>query len=423
MVQLKDDFQPNKHPASTKTPLTQPLNDYLMNIFLVGGAIRDKLLSLPVADHDWVVVGATPNELLQNGFQQVGQDFPVFLHPENHEEYALARTERKKGHGYKGFELCASPDVTLEQDLARRDFTINAMAEDSLGQLIDPFGGRQDIKDKVIRHVSPAFSEDPLRVIRAARFAARFHDLGFTIADETLELMRHISKSGELSYLVAERVWQELKKVFEQPNVGIFFHTLQQCDALEPLFPELAFPELAKSAILPKLKALTELNPLAQQDTPHLNSIARAIQISLLLENTTAIAAFWSRLKAPNQINETCQIAYQIDQWLTQHTQVQDSNTSVTHTYAIQAESLLTLLQQTDAIRRSDRFLLSLTGLRASSQHLTAPQPLLELIPQALTACQNIKAKDLDISGLSGPDIQLKINERRRQAIAELLKT
>ncbi|MGL4860893.1 MAG: multifunctional CCA addition/repair protein [Enterobacteriaceae bacterium] len=210
-----------------------------MKIYLVGGAVRDRLLQLPVIDRDWVVVGATPQELLQQGFQPVGRDFPVFLHPQSREEYALARTERKSGEGYTGFTCYAAPDVTLEQDLLRRDLTINAIAQDQEGNYIDPWQGREDIKRRLLRHVSPAFAEDPLRVLRVARFAARFALLGFHIAPDTLTLMKQIAQSGELSTLAPERIWTETAKALSEPCPQIFFQTLRDCNALQPLFPEL----------------------------------------------------------------------------------------------------------------------------------------------------------------------------------------
>jgi tRNA nucleotidyltransferase (CCA-adding enzyme) len=207
--------------------------------YLVGGAVRDKLLGLEVKDKDYVVVGASPMEMQALGYRQVGKDFPVFLHPRTHQEYALARTERKTGPGYQGFACHASPEVTLEEDLQRRDLTINAIAQDEGGQLYDPFGGVADIEARLLRHVSDAFVEDPLRVLRVARFAARFAPQGFRVADETMTLMRAISQSGELEHLTPERVWQELDKTLgcEQPQV--FFEVLRQCGALEILFPEI----------------------------------------------------------------------------------------------------------------------------------------------------------------------------------------
>jgi len=210
-----------------------------MDLYLVGGAVRDKLLNYPFNERDWVVVGAKPKELLEQGFQQVGSDFPVFLHPDTKEEYALARTERKSGVGYKGFQFDTDISVTLEQDLSRRDLTINAIAEDLEGNIIDPYNGQQDIADKVLRHVSAAFSEDPLRVLRVARFAARYQHLGFNIAEETMALMSEISSSGELQHLTPERVWVETEKALRERSPRTYIEVLRQCDALKILFPEL----------------------------------------------------------------------------------------------------------------------------------------------------------------------------------------
>ena len=209
-----------------------------MQVYLVGGAVRDELLGLSVTEKDYVVVGAEPQVLIDAGYQQVGRDFPVFLHPKTKEEYALARIERKQGQGYTGFACYAAPDVTLEQDLLRRDLTINAIAKDNQGNITDPYGGCSDLQQKVLRHVSPAFSEDPLRVLRVARFAARFHHLGFHIAPETFELMRQLSRSGELQQLTPERVWKEIEKVLKGSSPQIFFEVLHDCEALSELLPE-----------------------------------------------------------------------------------------------------------------------------------------------------------------------------------------
>ncbi|MEY6432622.1 multifunctional CCA addition/repair protein [Thioalkalicoccus limnaeus] len=210
-----------------------------MKAYLVGGAVRDRLLGRPVTERDYVVVGATPDQLTALGFQQVGRDFPVFLHPETKDEYALARTERKIGPGYHGFVVHAAPDVTLEQDLARRDLTINALAEDEQGRLIDPHGGQADLAARILRHVSPAFAEDPLRILRVARFAARFASLGFQVADESMDLMRDMVAAGEVEALVPERVWQELAKALGEPRPSVFFTTLRACGALARLWPEI----------------------------------------------------------------------------------------------------------------------------------------------------------------------------------------
>ncbi len=210
-----------------------------MQIYLVGGAVRDRLLGRPVIDRDHVVVGATLEEMLRCGYRPIGKDFPVFLHPDTQEEYALARVERKSGRGYHGFEFQADEQVTLEQDLARRDLTINAMAEDADGRLIDPFDGARDLENRVLRHVAPAFVEDPVRVLRVARFAARYASLGFRVADETLALMGQMVADGEVDHLVAERVWAETRKALSEPQPSAFLKTLRACGALEVLFPEL----------------------------------------------------------------------------------------------------------------------------------------------------------------------------------------
>lgn len=209
-----------------------------MKIYLVGGAVRDKLLGYPYKERDWVVVGATPDELLDQGYRPVGSDFPVFLHPQTSEEYALARTERKSGVGYKGFQFCTDPNVTLEEDLSRRDLTINAMALDDDGTLIDPYGGRSDLEKRVLRHVSDAFVEDPLRVLRVARFAARYAHLGFTVAPDTLLLMEQLSTSGELQHLTPERVWMETERALGERSPRTYIEVLRQCGALQVLLPE-----------------------------------------------------------------------------------------------------------------------------------------------------------------------------------------
>lgn len=211
-----------------------------LKVFLVGGAVRDRLLGLAVHERDWVVVGATPELMQQRGFTPVGKDFPVFLHPDTHEEYALARTERKSGHGYGGFTFHAAPDVTLEEDLVRRDLTVNAMAMDADDNLIDPLGGQQDLAQKLLRHVSPAFAEDPLRVLRVARFMARFATLGFSVAPETLAQMQALSASGELDHLVPERVWKETARALMEASPQVYFRTLHASGALKVLFPEVA---------------------------------------------------------------------------------------------------------------------------------------------------------------------------------------
>ena len=210
-----------------------------METYLVGGAVRDQLLGYPVHERDWVVVGATPDDMLARGFQQVGKDFPVYLHPVTREEHALARTERKQGHGYTGFAVHCAKEVTLEEDLQRRDLTINAMALDKDQRLIDPYGGERDLQQRLLRHVSDAFVEDPLRVLRTARFAARYAHLGFSVAAETLDLMTAIVDQGELAHLPAERIWTEMDRALGERNPEVFIDVLRQCGGLKKLIPEL----------------------------------------------------------------------------------------------------------------------------------------------------------------------------------------
>lgn len=211
-----------------------------MEIYLVGGAVRDQLLGLPVKEKDWVVIGETPESMVKQGFRPVGKDFPVFLHPQSREEYALARTERKTAPGYKGFTVHAAPDVSLDQDLIRRDLTINAMAMTPEGRLIDPYGGRPDLEKRIFRHISPAFAEDPVRILRVARFAARYRHLGFTLAEETRVLMQAMVTAGEVDHLVPERVWAELFKALNEKSPSAFFDTLKACTALDKIFPEIS---------------------------------------------------------------------------------------------------------------------------------------------------------------------------------------
>jgi len=268
-----------------------------MKTYVVGGAVRDALLGLPVADRDWVVVGETPEAMSAAGFKPVGKDFPVFLHPETREEYALARTERKSGRGYKGFTVYAAPDVSLEQDLARRDLTINAMAQDAAGHLIDPFGGEKDLRTGVLRHVSEAFAEDPVRVLRVARFAARF---GFRIADETLALMRRLVEAGEMQALVAERVWQELARGLAEPQPARLFDALLQCGAHRVVLPELA-ALLDDDARRTAFYAALERAVRASATVPERFAL---LAHALGTECDVPIGALCTRLRVPNDVED-----------------------------------------------------------------------------------------------------------------------
>ncbi|HJY36523.1 MAG TPA: multifunctional CCA addition/repair protein, partial [Steroidobacteraceae bacterium] len=336
-----------------------------MRIYLVGGAVRDELLGLPARERDWVVVGARPEELLAQGYKPVGKDFPVFLHPQSGEEYALARTERKTGPGYRGFETLFSPDVTLEQDLERRDLTINAIAKDpDSGALIDPFGGQRDLRDRSLRHVSPAFVEDPVRVLRVARFAARFAPLGFTVASATLDVMREIAARGELDALVSERVWQETQRALEMPAPARFFEVLREANALPVVFPELHalfgvpqperwHPEIDTGVhtlmVLEQATKLSEdpvvrfaalTHDLGKGTTPrdewprHVAHEQRGVDL---------VNALCDRLRIPNAYRE---LAALVSRYHLEAHRVDELRTG----------TLLDLLERLDAFRRPDRF-------------------------------------------------------------------
>ncbi|MDX5445962.1 MAG: multifunctional CCA tRNA nucleotidyl transferase/2'3'-cyclic phosphodiesterase/2'nucleotidase/phosphatase [Zoogloeaceae bacterium] len=303
-----------------------------MRAYVVGGAVRDTLLGLPVRDRDWVVVGATPEEMVAAGFRPVGKDFPVFLHPQSNEEYALARTERKTAPGYKGFAFHASPEVTLEEDLLRRDLTINAMARDEAGEITDPFGGRADLAARVLRHVSPAFAEDPLRILRVARFAARFHE--FHVAPETLALMRDIVAAGEVQHLVAERVWQEVARGLMEDHPQRMFEVLRASGALARLAPELdALPGEARCAQEAGLaRAVMRGAPLEQ----------RWACVVHCLDTQTA-RELSERLKAPNEARDLAvMLAREFDSLRLEAT--------------ADAGTRLDLLIRCDALRRPERF-------------------------------------------------------------------
>ena len=383
-----------------------------MEIYLVGGAVRDTRLGLPVKERDWVVVGATPQDMLDLGYQPVGKDFPVFLHPQSKEEYALARTERKTGHGYTGFETCADPGITLEQDLLRRDLTINAMAETPEGELVDPYRGMDDLNNGVLRHVSPAFSEDPVRVLRTARFAARFAPQGFHVAHDTNALMRRMVQNGEVSHLVAERVWAELVKALDTERPTHFFKVLAGCGALEVLFPELlpannsaaendhgqpgiTLPVLEQAVTLSTRTTIRFAALACDMDTLHPGSL-----------NDAALASFCGRYRVPNACRELARLALQ------QRQQLQTATT-------LSAEALLGLLSSVDAFRRADRFteLLLVCAADAAANQRAFNSDYLQ---QALLAAQSVSAGDLQQQGLDGKEIGKAIQQRRIEAIEQI---
>jgi tRNA nucleotidyltransferase (CCA-adding enzyme) len=336
----------------------------VIKVYLVGGAVRDRLLGLPHEDRDYVVVGATPQEMIARGFRQVGKDFPVFLHPQTKEEYALARTERKTAPGYRGFVVHAGPDVTLEEDLRRRDLTINALAEDEQGNLIDYYGGRSDLEHRVLRHVSTAFVEDPVRVLRVARYAARFADLGFRVADETMALMRAMVAEGEVDALVPERVWQELVKALAEPEPSRFFDVLRNSGALARLFPEVDrlfgvpqpeqwHPEIdtglhsmmvvdmaARLSPDPEVRFAALTHDLGKGTTPpeilprHRGHEQRSLEL---------IGGLCSRLKAPRRF---CELARAVARYHGMAHKIDE----------LRPGTVLDMLQGLDALRRPDRF-------------------------------------------------------------------
>jgi len=357
-----------------------------MQRYLVGGAVRDKLLGYPHSEHDWVVVGSTPEAMLAAGYKPVGKDFPVFLHPQTNEEYALARTERKSGSGYHGFVCHSSPDVTLEQDLARRDLTINAIAEDEHGQLIDPYGGRNDLAQRQLRHVSPAFSEDPLRILRVARFAARYHHLGFAVAAETMALMTTMVAQGEANHLVAERVWKETERALTEPNPEVFFAVLQQCGALAVLFPALANPQ-------PGLNNLARCAP--QTNYP----LIRFAVLCAYLDAKVA-AVLCEQIKAPNDYRELTVLATQ------QLSAVAGADTP---------QQAFAILEAADALRRPERF----TQLLEVCTQLSISNQNVQRLQRALQSATAIVAQPLLERGFIGKALGEQLRIERLRTIEE----
>jgi tRNA nucleotidyltransferase (CCA-adding enzyme) len=404
-----------------------------MDIYLVGGAVRDRLLGRPHVERDFVVVGATPDELIALGYRPVGKDFPVFLHPDTAEQYALARTERKTGPGYYGFATRFSPDVTLEQDLARRDLTINAMAEDASGGIIDPYGGRRDLEARLLRHVSPAFVEDPLRVLRVARFAARFAPLGFTVAPETLELMRAIVASGEMSALVPERVWAETERALGEASPVTYFEVLRACGALAAVFPEVHalfgvpqpekwHPEIDTGVhTLQVLEVAAELSPdttvrfaalvhdLGKGLTPraewprHLGHEEAGARL---------IERMAERLRVPNEHRE---LAVMVARHHARAHRVAEQRPG----------TILELLELTDAFRRRERFERFLLACEADARGRgpglrTRPYPQAAQLRAALAAAASARLPQEILERETGPVIAERLRAARIAAIRSL---
>ena len=380
-----------------------------MQVYLVGGAVRDALLNRKVVERDYVVVGATPEEMLSQGFTQVGKDFPVFLHPKTQEEYALARTERKSGKGYTGFVCDASSSVTLEEDLLRRDLTVNAIAQDNLGNLIDPYGGKKDLENRLLRHVSEAFSEDPLRVFRVARFATRYAYLGFTIATETMALMQSMAQSGELSTLSAERVWQETKRSLLEKTPHVFFTVLNQAHGLNDWFTEL---ERNLDTALETLKTAVDLEKVENEsvvkdtDTETARLITRFTALLTHLNEEEA-KQLCSRLKVQNQVSDIVSLACKFKGFLLN---AQNS-----------PADLLVLFNGCDAWRREERFTLLLSAFAPYAQNKGIDWQLQrKRIENALAAANQVNVQDIIATGVKGPEIKDALNRAKLSAIASI---
>jgi len=405
-----------------------------MEIYLVGGAVRDQLLGLPVEERDWVVVGASPEDMLKQGYQQVGRDFPVFLHPETHEEYALARTERKTAPGYLGFEVHTAPDVTLKEDLKRRDLTINALAQATDGSIIDYYNGQSDLEARLLRHVSSAFSEDPVRILRIARFAARYHHMGFRIADETLKLMQQMVADGEASALVPERVWQELHKALQEQMPSIFIQALRDCGALTVIFPEIDslfgvpqpkhwHPEIdagihtlmvldtaARLSPSPAVRFAALTHDLGKGNTPeeilpsHIGHEERGVSL---------VKQLCDRIRVPKHYRGLAVITARF------HLHIHKA-------FELKPATLLKVLEQTDAQRRPQRFEEFLLACEADARGRGGKENI--AYPQADYFCrllQQIQAVDIQSlvkKGLQGERLTHKIHKLKIKAIKQVPK-
>ena len=403
-----------------------------MRIYLVGGAVRDRLLDYPVFERDWLVVGADADTMLALGYRPVGKDFPVFLHPETNDEYALARTERKTAPGYKGFAVNASPEVALEEDLLRRDLTVNAMAIGDDGVLVDPFGGQKDLQDRVLRHVSPAFCEDPVRILRVARFAARYAHLGFKVAEETRQLMRDMVAAGEVDYLVPERVWAELYKALTEQMPSAFFETLKDCDALAAIFPEIqalfGVPQPVKyhpeiDTGVHSLMALTQAARLSPKPEVRLAALLHDLGKALTdpqkwpshhgheRNGLPVLEALCQRLRVPKVIKALC-------------AQVMEYHTHCHRGFELRADTLTEMLQNIGAFKAENQLQDFLLACEADARGRTGfeevPYPQAEFIRAAAQTAREIDTRDVLQSNLQGAQIGAAIQGLRSQAIKSL---
>ncbi|UFQ97294.1 multifunctional CCA addition/repair protein [Pseudomonas wenzhouensis] len=400
-----------------------------MQIYKVGGAVRDRLLGRPVSEVDWVVVGASAEQMLELGYRPVGADFPVFLHPQTGEEYALARTERKSGRGYGGFTFHASPEVTLEQDLIRRDLSVNAMAEDDHGNLIDPYGGQHDLEARILRHVSPAFAEDPLRILRVARFAARYAPLGFSVAPETLALMRELAESGELTHLTAERSWKEISRALMESRPDVFIQVLRDCGALAALLPEVddLFGVPQPAAHHPEIDTgvhvLSVLLQCAEHDQPLnvrwaclLHDVGKGLtpeaewprHIAHEHKGLRLIQAINARCKAPRDCAELAML-------------VGEFHTHGHRALELRPSTLLELLQRFDVFRRPQRFVEFVAACEMDARgRLGLEQrdyPQAAYLLGAAEAARQVPVKPLVEKGFKGAELGEALNRERLQAL------
>ncbi len=403
-----------------------------MQVYLVGGAVRDRLLGREVRERDWVVVGATPGELERAGYIPVGRDFPVFLHPQTKEEHALARLERKVAPGYRGFSTEFSPDVTLEDDLRRRDLTINAMAEDGDGRIIDPYGGRRDLDARLLRHVSDAFVEDPVRILRVARFAARYAPLGFVVADETLALMRRMVDAGEANALVAERVWAETEKALGEPRPDVFISVLRACGALKVVYPEIDalfgvpqpekwHPEIDTGVhqLLALREAVNLGGSLAARFAVLMHDLGKATTPAAILPShhghedagVALVEQLCARLRVPNHLRELAVITARF-------------HTHVHRALELRADTVLRTLEACDALRRPERFADFLLACEADArgrQGLEARDyPQRGFFAEARARAAAVVLSEEERRGLTGEQIGLELRRRRTAAIEEL---
>ena len=400
-----------------------------MQIYRVGGAVRDRLIDYPFSENDWVVIGASPEQMIDLGYRPVGRDFPVFIHAQTGEEYALARTERKSGHGYKGFEFYTSPDISLEEDLLRRDLTINAMAEDLNGKIIDPYGGQRDIESKVLRHVSDAFTEDPLRVLRVARFAARYSHLGFRIAPETEALMKAIVDAGELAYLVPERIWKELDRALQEPSPDIFIQVLRQCGALKAILPEVDnlfgvpqradyHPEIDTGThTLMALQQAAKLSPSgAIRFTVLVHDLGKAVTPDSVLPSHKGhearglplVASLCDRLRVPNEYR---QLALAVTEYhLHCHKALE-----------LKPQTILKLLGGIGALKNPQRLadftLCCEADARGRTGFENRPYPTANYLAKALDTVSEVDISDLVEAGVGGAEIGRQLKLRQAAAL------